>query len=258
MSGFEERFGGIHRLFGRAGCERLRAAHVCVVGLGGVGSWAVEALARSGMGQLTLVDFDEICITNSNRQLHALAGNFGRPKVDVMAHRIRSINPDCPVNPVMAFYTAATAEQILAAHYDYVVDAIDDSAMKCHLIAQCRARGLPVIVSGGAGGRRDPTQVRIADLAFSSHDGLLEQVRSRLRKEYHFPRGREPFGVDCVFSTERAVYPADDGSVCAERPDHADLRLDCHSGFGTASFVTGAFGFALASQVVRRIAETNP
>jgi tRNA A37 threonylcarbamoyladenosine dehydratase len=252
-AGYEARFGGIARLFGQPAQERVRRARVCVVGLGGVGSWTVEALARSGVGELALVDLDDVCISNVNRQLHAVVGQYGRPKVDVVQERILAIHPDCTVRPLRAFFTAANADQILEGPFDYLVDAIDSPSLKCLLIARCRARDLPVVTVGGAGGRRDPTAVRVSDLAFSTHDALLQEVRRGLRRDHGFPRGPQPFGAACVFSTERQVFPAADGSVCAERPADADLRLDCRRGFGTASFVTGAFGFAAAAVVMRHL-----
>jgi tRNA threonylcarbamoyladenosine dehydratase len=252
-AGYEARFGGIGRLFGRPAQERLRQAHVCVVGMGGVGSWAVEALARSGLGEFTLVDLDEVCISNANRQLHALVGQYGKPKVEVMHERIRAINPDCIVHPLLAFFTTANADTILGARFDYLLDAIDSPSKKCLLLARCRALGIPVVTTGGAGGRRDPTAIRVADLAGSSHDRLLQEVRRGLRRDFSFPRGAVPFGISCVFSTEAPVFPAGDGSVCAERPGGADLRLDCDRGYGTASFVTGAFGFAAAAVAVRHL-----
>jgi tRNA A37 threonylcarbamoyladenosine dehydratase len=251
---YEARFDGIRRLFGADGQERLRHAHVCVVGIGGVGSWAVEALARTGIGALTLVDFDEICISNVNRQLHAVTGEFGKPKIAVLAERVRAINPDCEVHPLQTQFLVSTADEILAPRYDGVLDAIDRPRLKALLVAGCRERGLPIVTTGGAGGRRDPTQIRIADLARSTHDHLLQITRNTLRDEHGFPRGpKKKFGVRCVYSPEAQVFPAKDGSVC-ERPElDADLRLDCRSGFGTACFVTGAFGFAAAAEIVRMI-----
>jgi tRNA A37 threonylcarbamoyladenosine dehydratase len=257
MSDFETRFGGIGRLFSRAGLERLRCAHVCVVGIGGVGSWAVEALARSGVGKLTLVDLDEVCVSNVNRQLHALDGTVGRKKTDVMIERVQAINPQCEVRSLPIFFTEANAGEILSTPFECVLDAIDDVTNKCQLIAGCRERHISIVTSGGAGGRRDTTAIRVADLAFTAHDRLLQQVRERLRKEHGFPRGKEPFGIDCVYSIEQPVFPQPDGSVCAKRPTGAhgaDLRLNCDYGFGTATFVTGAFGFAAAGQVVKKLA----
>jgi len=257
MNPFEARFSGIQRLVGVPGAERLRQAHVCVVGLGGVGSWAAEALARSGVGQLTLVDFDEVCISNTNRQLHALSGSFGQPKVQVMARRLLAINPDCAVHPIQAFFTAANAEAILGTPYQHVCDAIDRPAMKCLLIAECHRRRIPIITAGAAGGRQDPTAIRIADLVRVTHDRLLLAVRKGLRTDHGFPPAPKPCHVDCVYSPEPVVFPRADGSVCPERPESPDLRLDCTSGYGTASFVTGAFGLAAAAYIVRHLT-SNP
>ncbi len=254
MEHYTARFGGIRRLFGDAGQERLCRAHVCVIGLGGVGSWAVEALARSGVGELTLVDLDDVCISNVNRQLHALDGELGKPKVEVLARRVLAINPDCRAHPVQALLLKSNAGEILQARYDYVLDAIDSPARKCLLIATCRERSLPVITAGASAGRRDPTAVEVVDLAFSSHDRLLQEVRKKLRTRHGFPRGGRPFGVECVVSREPVTYPRKDGSTCAAPGARADLRLDCDSGFGTASFVTGTFGLVAASRIVRSIA----
>ncbi len=254
MTNHEARFGGILRLYGSDGQERLRRAHVCVVGIGGVGSWAVEALARSGVGKLTLVDMDDVCISNVNRQIHAATGTFGKPKVEAMAERVQLINPDCKVRAEQIFFTATTAEQLLAPGYDAVLDAIDSREMKALLIAMCRAKKIPVVTTGGAGGRRDPTALRVADLAQATHCGLLVNLRKLLRTEHNFPRDlQQPFGVDCVFSPEPQVYPAGDGTICDVKPPGERLRLDCRTGYGTACFVTGAFGFAAAGQVVKRI-----
>ena len=258
MDHYKARFGGLRRLFGHEGQQRLRQAHVCVVGLGGVGSWAVEALARSGVGELTLVDLDDVCVSNVNRQLHALDGELGKPKVEVLARRVRAINPDCAVHPLQAFFLKSNAADILQTRFDYVLDAIDSPARKCLLIAACRERAIPVITVGGSAGRRDPTTIRVIDLGFSSHDRLLQEVRKKLRTRHGFPRGDRPFGVECVISRESVTYPAQDGSVCASPDAGADLRLDCDSGFGTASFVTGTFGFVAAARIVQTIADSKP
>jgi tRNA A37 threonylcarbamoyladenosine dehydratase len=258
----ELRFGGMARLYGRAGLKRLRAAHVLVVGVGGVGSWTVEALARSGVGTITMVDLDEICVSNVNRQLPALDGTIGRPKVEVLAERIRAINPACRIFARQEFFTEDSAERLLAPTdppVDFVVDAIDAVANKCRLIALCRARGLPVIVCGGAGGRRDPTQVRRADLALATHDRLLSEVRKRLRQEHGFPPAGKKFGVDCICSAEIPVFPQKDGSVCPAADAPAEpgesRRLNCDWGFGSATHVTGTFGFAAAAAVINALAE---
>ena len=255
MDDFDLRFGGISRLYSAEGLQRLREARVCVVGLGGVGSWSAEALARSAVGRITLVDMDDICASNVNRQLQALDGVFGRPKVDVLAERIRAINPHCLVQARTEFFTPSTAEEILQGGFSYVIDAIDNVPNKCLLIARCRGLGLRIVTVGGAGGRRDPTSARVTDLAQTTHDNLLLQVRKKLRDDYGFPReSKQPFNVPCVFSPERAVYPGDAGSECATPAEGAPLRLGCESGYGTASFVTGTFAFLAAGCVVNAIA----
>lgn len=255
MSPYERRFGGVGRLFSAEGLERLRRAHVCVVGLGGVGSWAVEALARSGIGELTLIDLDDVCISNVNRQLHALEGELGKPKVEVLARRVASINPECNVHALQAFFLKSNAPEILQTPFDAVIDAIDSPSRKCVLVAGCRARRIFVITIGAAGGRRDPTAIEVTDLAYSSHDRLLQEIRHKLRRKHNFPRGDRPFGVECVFSLEPAVYPAAETANCGRAAvlASADLRLDCNSGFGTAAFVTGTFGFVAAARVVERV-----
>lgn len=257
MDDYEQRFGGVGRLLGNDGLKRLRQAHVCVVGIGGVGSWAVEALARSGVGALTLVDLDDICVTNVNRQAHALDGEIGRAKVEAMARRVQAINPNCHIHSHHTFFNETTAAEILSTPFTYVLDAIDNPTKKCQLIASCQERRIRMMVCGGAGGRRDTTALRISDLALSTHDRLLAAVRSMLRCDFGFPRNNHPFGIDCVFSPEPVLFPQRDGSVCIRREEGSTLRLDCESGYGTACFVTGAFGFAAAGHIVQKIATTS-
>jgi tRNA A37 threonylcarbamoyladenosine dehydratase len=242
------RFDGLARLYSPEGLEKIALSHVCVIGLGGVGSWAVEALARCGVGELTLIDLDDICVGNTNRQLHALDGEFGKPKVDVMARRAKAINPDCIVHPLHSLFLKSNASEILQTKFDFVLDAIDSPARKCLLIAGCREREIPVITTGASAGRRDPTQIQVADLSVSSHDRLLQEVRKKLRVRHGFPRKEKPFGVECVFSKEEIVYPK------CEPANEPDLRLDCETGFGTACFVTGAFGLVAASRIIHKLA----
>ena len=197
--GGDPRFGGIARLYGAEGLARLRQARVCVVGVGGVGSWTVEALARSGVGCITMVDFDEVCLTNVNRQLHSLTHTVGLPKVAVLAQRVAQIAPDCSVHAEQEFFTAATSDRFFATHYDWVVDAIDVPAHKCLLIAGCKSRGVNVLTVGGAGGKRDGAAVLVNDLALTGQDQLLKIVRRDLRKEHGFPKDpAQVFDVPCV------------------------------------------------------------
>lgn len=252
---YNERFGGVARLFGRDGLARLRAAHVCIVGVGGVGSWAVEGLARSGIGALTLIDLDDVCVTNVNRQLPAIDGQIGRPKIDVLAERVQAINPACRVERVAEFFTEATAARLMEPKYDFVIDAIDNMTNKARLIAVCRDRGMPCLTVGAAGGRRDGMQVRTGDLGDAENDLLLRQVRKKLRRDFGFlrgeQRGRMDFKVRCVWSGERPVFPWADGTCAATAEPGSNLTLDCESGFGTAVFVTATFGLAAAGEVVR-------
>lgn len=255
---YMERFSGLGRLFASEGLERLRAASVCIIGIGGVGVWAAEALARSGIGRLILVDMDDLCYSNTNRQLHALEGHYGQLKVEAMAQRIRAINPECQVQARAEFFTAKTANALLGTEPDYIVDAIDSLKNKCLLLAECKKRGLPVVSTAGAGGRRDPTEVRVDDLTKVFNDPLSAMVRKKLRREYGFPAEQAgPFGIPCVYSRERAVFPRPDGTVCSEREAGADYRLNCDVGFGTAAFVTGAFGLAAAGWVTQALALKN-
>lgn len=250
----KERFGGIARLYGEPALKTLAQAHVCIIGIGGVGSWTAEALARSGVGAFTLVDLDEICVSNINRQIHAQEGTVGRSKIAVMAERIQAVNPVARVISEERFFTAATAEALLAPDYSMVVDAIDRVTPKCMIVAGCRQRRMPVVTVGGAGGRRDPTAIRCDDLSRSLEDPLLMQVRKKLRREFGFPRDlKKKFKVDAVFSLERPVYPEADGGICNQPATRADLRLNCDTGYGTSAAVTGTYGLVAASVVLRQI-----
>jgi tRNA A37 threonylcarbamoyladenosine dehydratase len=249
-----ERFAGIDRLYGRGAGARLARAHVCVVGLGGVGSWLVEALARSAVGRLTLIDADDICLSNTSRQLHALDGNYGRGKGDALAERARAIQPGIEVEVVPAFLTGANLEALLDRGYDVVLDACDSLRTKLEMIVWCRRRKLPLVVCGSAGGRTDPTLVRVRDLSRTEHDAMLALVRKRLRADAGFPRNPDRyFGVPAVYSLENVRYPQADGSVCGVRPQMdpaAALKLDCGAGLGAATHVTGTFGFAMAGKAL--------
>lgn len=251
------RFGGLRRLYGTRAAETFRQAHVVVVGVGGVGSWTVESLARSGIGRLTLIDLDDVCVSNVNRQLHALDGTIGRPKVEVLAERCRAIHPGIRVDAVTAFVTPANLATRLSTTADHVVDAIDSVPPKAALIGWCRRHKVPITVTGAAGGQTDPTRIKVADLSRTEHDPLLAKVRAKLRRDYGFSRNpKRRFGIECVFSDEQLVYPASDGEVCFTKPGQGEsTRLDCASGFGAATFVTGSFGFAAAARVMARLAK---
>jgi tRNA A37 threonylcarbamoyladenosine dehydratase len=251
----ERRFAGIDRLYGREALARFRQAHVCVLGIGGVGSWAAEALARSAIGQLTLVDLDHVAESNINRQLHALTGTLGMAKVQVMAGRIQQINPACRVTAVEDFLTVENLDTLLADKFDYIIDCIDGFRTKARLIAYCRRHKCRVITVGGAGGQTDPTRIRVADLSRTEHDALFSRTRKLLRQEYGFPTNlQRRFDIPCVYSMEQPVFPAGDGEVSPGKPDTATVGdLTCAGGLGSAMTVTASFGLIAAAHVLGKL-----
>lgn len=256
----DQRFAGIERLYGAGSVARLARAHVCVVGIGGVGSWAAEALARSGVGELTLIDADDVCVSNVNRQSHALEGEFGRPKVDVVAERARAINPHIRVHALSEFVTVNNLPALLDRGYEAVIDACDALRIKVEMIAFCKRRKIPIVVSGSAGGRADPTLITARDLTRTEHDILLGLVRRRLRDERGWTRNpKRYFGVQAVFSRENVNYPQADGSVCKTRNVDAEtgLKLDCSGGLGAAMHVTATFGMVAAARIIERLLQTT-
>ncbi|WP_273034455.1 tRNA cyclic N6-threonylcarbamoyladenosine(37) synthase TcdA [Massilia timonae] len=251
---FARRFGGIARLYGERALERFRAAHVCVIGVGGVGSWVVEALARSAVGHLTLIDLDNVAESNINRQIQALSSTVGMAKIEALKQRIAQINPFCQVTLVEDFIDVENIPAMIAdKNVDYVVDAIDSVKPKAALIAWCSANKMPLVVVGGAGGQIDPTKVEIRDLARTEQEPLLKKVRKILRAQYGFSRGeKQKYHIDAVFSMEPLRYP-DAGDACDVDPNSI-TGLNC-AGFGSSMVVTATFGMVTAGQVLRRLAE---
>ncbi|ADP11559.1 ThiF family protein [Erwinia sp. Ejp617] len=252
---WRQRFGGIARLYGQPAMQLFADAHICVVGIGGVGSWAAEALARSGIGAITLIDMDDICISNTNRQIHALKGHVGQAKTEVMAARIREINPECRVTCVDDFITADNTAELLDQGFSYVIDAIDSVRPKAALLAWCRRHKIPLVTTGGAGGQIDPTQIQVADLAKTIQDPLAAKLRERLKSDFNIVKNSKgKLGIDCVFSTEALMYPQPDGSVCASRSTaEGPKRMDCASGFGAVTMVTATFGFVAVSHALKKM-----
>ncbi len=250
---YYSRFGGIGRLIGIKGLERIRQSKILVIGIGGVGSWVAESLGRTGIGSMTLVDLDDVCVTNINRQVHAVNSTVGKFKVDVMKLRIHEINPFCEVDLKQCFFNQKNINTIFDKEYDFVIDACDDFTNKCYLIDHCRKNKIPLVVMGGAGGKVDPEQIRVTDMSSSSNDRLLARLRKKLRQDFSFPLENEgPFNVWAVWSHERAVYPTSDGCLTYKPPGMAK-NMDCEEGFGSASFVTGAFAFAATSLVIKEL-----
>jgi tRNA A37 threonylcarbamoyladenosine dehydratase len=268
---FERRFGGVRRLYGEAGLAKLQAAHVVVIGIGGVGSWAAEALARNAVGVITLVDLDNIAESNVNRQIHAQDGNFGKAKVTAMAERIRAINPACVVREIEDFVTLENASKMLDFHSQVMIDCTDDVKAKIALVLNCVATQTHLIMSGSAGGRLDATKIKVADLAFVEGDKLLAKVRNILRRDYQFPKASNSkksakFGIQAVYSDEQVIKPnaikseidaleanihAGAGASCFDESDSI-TGLNC-AGYGSSVCVTAPFGFAAAGLAIQQL-----
>jgi len=252
------RFDRMGRLIGDEKIRRLMDSYVMIVGMGGVGSWAAEAVARAGVGHVAVVDFDEICVTNSNRQLHAMAGQIGRKKAEVMAERLRLINPQAEIVLHPEFYNDKTADALLARKPDFLIDSIDNITAKCHLIARCKRDGIPLVCATGSGGRLDPTRVQVKDLSETEIDPLARSIRRILRQQYGFPEVGS-FGVPAVFSAEPVIQPKeltyDEGKgfrcVCPHGNNGLHSCEDRNLIMGNACFVTGTFGFVCASVAIQ-------
>lgn len=256
---YTRRFGGVRRLYGEAGLAKLQAAHVCVIGVGGVGSWAAEALARNAVGNITLIDLDNIAESNVNRQIHAVEGAFGLAKVTAMQTRIHSIHPNCNVHVIEDFISPDNIATLLLQRFDMVIDCIDDAKAKIALAAFCKPQQQPLIMAGSAGGRLDPTRIQIEDLAYVSGDRLLAKVRNQLRRDHDFPKAmhvKKPakFGVMCVYSDEPALKPSQASDAACEVKT-AITGLNC-AGYGSSVCVTAPFGFAAAQYALNHIIKT--
>ena len=247
---FERRFGGLARLYGAAGAARIRHAHAVVVGVGGVGSWAAEALARSGVGRLTLIDLDHVSESNINRQVHALDSTLGQAKVIAMQARIAQINPTCQVVCIEEFVDADNWLELLPADAVAVIDACDQVRAKTAMAAWARQSKNLFIAVGAAGGKRQAHLVDIDDLSAATHDPLLAQLRTRLRKEHGAPREGKKIGVSCVFSRETVAAPG--AAAAADKGSGHDATLNCH-GYGSVVSVTATFGQCAAGWVLDKI-----
>jgi len=254
----EERFSSLANVYGEDNLQKLYKAHICVVGVGGVGSWVVEALARSGVGRITLIDGDDISRSNINRQLHALESTMGKMKVQVMKQRVLDINPDCDCQMYEQYLNKNNTFDLLMPEpektYDVVIDAIDRIKYKALMIYFCKRNKIPVIATGGAGGLIDPSQIEIKDLSRTWNDPLASAVRLCLRQVHNFSRDpKRSFGVPCIYSTEQQRYPDKDGNIGYQKPGIAGLSLDCGFGYGSAVSVTATFGFTAAAKAIEII-----
>jgi tRNA A37 threonylcarbamoyladenosine dehydratase len=248
------RFGGIARLYGERALRLFQHSHVCVVGIGGVGSWAAEALGRSGIGVIVLIDMDHVSESNVNRQIHALEPDFGMAKVAAMHRRIADINPQCRVDCIEDFATPDNVSSLIdTGDLDYVIDCADQPMAKAAMIDHCITNRCPIITVGGTGGQSDPTRIRVDDLSRAVHDPLLARTRRHLRRQYGFPRSGR-MNVPCVYSLEQARYPQGDGTVAVSRAAPVAASLHC-GGLGSATHLTASFGFAAVGRVLDTLAE---
>lgn len=252
---YQQRFAGLARLYGEQGLLTIKTSNICIVGIGGVGSWVAEALARSGINNLTLIDLDDISISNINRQIHSLDSTVDCSKIEVMKSRITDINPDCIVSLIEDFVTPENVVEYIDKTFDVVIDAADSVAAKAAIIAHCKRQKIKIICIGGAGGQRDPLQIKKADLAKTIQDPLLAKVRSQLRRSYNFSQNpKRNFGVECVYSTEQLFYPTADGNVTRQKQaSQGASKMDCSTGFGAFVGVTASFGFVAASRAIDHI-----
>lgn len=251
---FARRFGGVARLYGADGLAKLQTMHICVIGIGGVGSWAAEALARNAVASITLIDLDNIAESNVNRQLHALDGAFGLAKVTAMAQRIRLINPAAHVFEVEDFVTTENIADLLGRGFDGVIDCVDDAKAKAAIANYCKQHNIALAMTGAAGGRTDGTRIRQADLSAVTHDKLLAKVRNGLRRDYAFSKAEQTkqtsarMGIACVYSDEEVIKPE---QLCTLEGG-AISGLNC-AGYGSSVCVTAPFGFVAAGLLLQQL-----
>ncbi|WP_417445919.1 tRNA cyclic N6-threonylcarbamoyladenosine(37) synthase TcdA [Kangiella sp.] len=253
----DNRFGGIARLYGQKALEQFQQSHVCVIGVGGVGSWVVESLARSGIGKITMIDPDEVSESNLNRQLVALENTVGQGKAEVLKERIAQINPHCQVTIIEDLLKPENVRDYISKDFDYVIDAIDSARSKAALIRFCKRNKIRIVCVGGAGGQIDATQITIADLTRTHNDPLLAKTRSILRYDYAFSSNpKRKYQVPCVYSTEQLSYPLPDGGITQAKPDsERALRMACDVGMGSATHITATFGNFAVGLVLQKLAE---
>ena len=249
------RFGGVERLYGKQGLEQFKRSHIIVIGIGGVGSWVVEALARNAIGKLTLIDLDVVAESNINRQLPALSSTMGKNKTDVMAGRVLEINEDCEVCIIEDFLTQENIVDLIDENADYVIDCIDNSKVKAALIAWCKRQKLKIITLGGAGGQLDPSLIKVSDLSKTAHDPLLSRTRKILRQKHGFSTNtKRRFSIPCVHSPEHLLYSHDEGNVSQQKPQNDVGGLSCAGGIGSSVMVTGSFAFMAVAYVLKKLA----
>ena len=252
---WQRRFGGIAKLYSEAGLKQFKQSHICVIGVGGVGSWAVEALARSGIGEITMIDMDIVSESNINRQLPAMSSTLGKDKTTVLEERIVEINPECQIHIIDDFVTIENVAELINDSMDFVIDCIDSSRVKAALINYCKRRKIKVVTLGGAGGKIDPGRIKLSDLSKTKQDPLLSTTRRILRQEYGFSTNlKRSFGVTAIYSDEPQRYATPDGSFSFDKPNGSEMTLSCAGGLGSSMMVTASFALRAVAEVLRKIA----
>lgn len=254
----ERRFQGIEKLYGRQATNHIRNSHVCIIGIGGVGSWVAESLARSNIGELTLIDLDHIAESNINRQIHALSSTLGKAKIEAMGERIHSINPHCKLNLIDDHISSENIPALIHKGFDYIVDCIDQFRIKAELIHYCKRNKIKIITTGGAGGRVDPLCIKVADLSRAEGDALLAKTRKELRQHHNFPRNlKRRFDIACIYSTESQRFPTSDNEISTTKSACISIGgLSCANGFGSLSAVTASFGMVAAAHVLNKLSKS--
>jgi tRNA A37 threonylcarbamoyladenosine dehydratase len=249
---YQHRFGGLIRLYGTQACYKLLHSHILVIGIGGVGSWISEALVRSGVGTITLIDLDDICITNSNRQVHTTCHTIGQTKTSIMAKRLKDINPEVVVHCIEDFIDKSNIEKYIQANFSLVLDAIDNAIDKTEIIAYCKKNNLSVITIGSSGGKKDPSKITYADLTKTPGDPMFLKIRNNLRRKHGFSRDpKQCFNIEAIYSTEPMIYPDNKGETSTSKEwIESGEKLDCGSGYGASTMITASFGLLAASRAI--------
>lgn len=250
-----QRFGGIIRLYGNTAFKKIQQSHALVIGIGGVGSWTAEALVRSGIGQITLMDMDDICVTNTNRQVHTHRDTIGQSKIEVMSERLKAINPQLNIRLVNDFIDKENLGDYITADFSIVIDAIDNAIDKAELIGYCQKNNIRIITTGSSGGKKDPSKVAYSDLYKTPGDQLFVKTRNNLRRRHGFSRDTEvPFGIEAIYSTESMTYPDNQGETCSTKTFiQSGEKLDCGSGYGASTMITASFGLLAASRAIEQL-----
>jgi len=250
-----QRFGGIIRLYGSAAFKKIQRSHILIIGIGGVGSWTAEALVRSGVGSITLMDLDDICITNTNRQLHTRAETIGHSKIKVMSERLCAINPEANIHLLDDFIDKENIQHHIHSGFSIVIDAIDNAIDKAELIGYCKNNGIKIITTGSSGGKKDPSKITYSDLYKTTGDQLFLKVRNNLRRRHQFSRDTTvPFGIEAIYSTESMTYPDNKGETCSNKEFMTGgEKLDCGSGYGASTMITATVGLLAAARAIENI-----